>query len=267
MIFDTHAHYDDEDFDADREELLGSLKEAGIGKVLNCAADMESCATTIALTRKYPFVYGAVGVHPNEVGELDEEAFQLLSSYCDEDKIVAVGEIGLDYYWDSTEKEVQKEWFARQLVLADMKNLPVIIHSREAAADTLEVLRAELRRREELHGGEQKFEGVMHCFSYSSEIARAVVGMGFYIGVGGVITFKNARKLVEVVEEIDLENIVLETDCPYLAPVPYRAKRNDSRYLPYVVEKIAEIKGITPEEVIRVTTANAMRMYRMKEGV
>ncbi len=263
MIFDTHAHYDDEDFDTDREELLESLSEAGVGLVVNVGADMESSAATIALTRKYPFVYGAVGVHPSDVSELDEEAFMLLSSYCDEEKIVAVGEIGLDYYWDKSEREVQKEWFARQLVLADMKNLPVIIHSREAAADTLAVLRAEKRRREELHGGERKFEGVMHCFSYSAEIAQEVVNMGFYLGIGGVVTFKNAKKLVEVVESIDLEHIVLETDCPYLAPVPYRAKRNSSLYLPYVAEKIAEIKGISKEEVIEVTTANALRLYRI----
>lgn len=265
MIFDTHAHYDDEDFDTDREQLLASFPENGISYVVNVGADMESSASTIALTRKYPFVYGAVGVHPSNVNELDEEAYLLLSSYCDEDKILAVGEIGLDYYWDSSEKELQKEWFARQLVLADMKQLPVIIHSRDAAADTLEVLRAELRRREELHGCRQKYQGVMHCFSYSAEIAREVIAMGFYLGIGGVITFKNARKLVEVVEEIDLEHIVLETDCPYLAPVPYRAKRNSSLYLPYVVEKIAQIKGLTIEEVIEITTRNAKDLYRMNK--
>ena len=251
MIIDTHAHYDDGQFDADREELLGSMKEGGIGLIVNAGSTVASWDKIVELTEKYPFVYGAVGVHPDEVGELDEEKFLRMAELLDRDKIVAVGEIGLDYYWDKEKHDLQKEWFVCQLGLAREKEMPVIIHSREAAADTFEIMKQ--------HAAGMK--AVIHCYSYSPEMAREYVKMGYYIGVGGVVTFKNAKKLKQVVQEIPLESIVLETDCPYLAPVPYRGKRNCSLYLPYVAEQIAELKGTTVEEVIQQTEKNSRELY------
>ena len=251
MIIDTHAHYDDEQFDADREELLGSMEEGGIGLIVNVGSTVASWDKIVELTEKYPFVYGAVGVHPDEVGELDEEKFLRMADLLDRDKIVAVGEIGLDYYWDKEKHDLQKEWFVRQLGLAREKEMPVIIHSREAAADTFDIMKQ--------HAAGMK--AVIHCYSYSTEMAREYVKMGYYIGVGGVVTFKNAKKLKQVVQEIPLESIVLETDCPYLAPVPYRGKRNCSLYLPYVAEQIAELKGTTAEEVIQQTEKNSRELY------
>ena len=251
MIIDTHAHYDDGQFDADREELLGSMEEGGIGLIVNVGSTVASWDKIVELTEKYPFVYGAVGVHPDEVGELDEEKFLRMADLLDRDKIVAVGEIGLDYYWDKEKHDLQKEWFVCQLGLAREKEMPVIIHSREAAADTFEIMKQ--------HAAGMK--AVIHCYSYSPEMAREYVKMGYYIGVGGVVTFKNAKKLKQVVQEIPLESIVLETDCPYLAPVPYRGKRNCSLYLPYVAEQIAELKGTTVEEVIQQTEKNSRELY------
>lgn len=251
MIIDTHAHYDDEQFDADREELLGSMEAGGIRLIVNAGSTVASWDKIVELTEKYPFVYGAVGVHPDEVGELDEEKFLRMADLLDRDKIVAVGEIGLDYYWDKEKHDLQKEWFVRQLGLAREKEMPVIIHSREAAADTFEIMKQ--------HAAGMK--AVIHCYSYSPEMAREYVKMGYYIGVGGVVTFKNAKKLKQVVQEIPLESIVLETDCPYLAPVPYRGKRNCSLYLPYVAEQIAELKGTTVEEVIQQTEKNSRELY------
>lgn len=255
MIFDTHAHYDDEQFDEDRHELLMSMSEGGIGTIVNVGASMNSCRTTLELTRKYPFVYGAVGVHPDEVGTLTEEDMEWLKSASADPKIVSIGEIGLDYYWNVSESEIQKRWFIRQLDLAKEVKLPVIIHSREAAKDTLDIMKA--------HGREQG--GVIHCFSYSVETAREYLNMGYYIGIGGVVTFKNAKKLKEVAEYTPLDRIVLETDCPYLAPVPNRGKRNSSLNLTYVADAISEIKGIPVEEVIAMTEKNARCMYRLPE--
>lgn len=251
MIFDTHAHYDDEQFDVDREEILNSMQAGGIGKIVDAAATVESWDKILELTEKYPSLYGSVGVHPDEVGALNEENFARMEQLLDLEKIVAVGEIGLDYYWDKEGHDLQKYWFIRQLELARKKQVPVMIHSREAAADTMEIMKK--------YG--QGLKGVIHCYSYSLEMAREYVKMGYYIGVGGVVTFKNSKKLKEVVREIPLESIVLETDCPYLAPTPYRGKRNSSLYLPYVVEAIAEIKEITPEEVIAQTEKNGMDLY------
>lgn len=253
MIFESHAHYDSQKFDEDRDELLESMSEKGIGTIINSAADWDSVTEVVELAHKYPHVYAAVGMHPDEVGDLDEERFAYLKSQCQKDKVVAVGEIGLDYYWDNEAHEIQKKWFIRQLELARELDLPVIIHSRDAAADTLEVMQKYA----------QGLRGVIHCFSYSKELAREYVKMGFYIGVGGVVTFKNAKKLKEVVEEIPLERILLETDCPYLAPVPYRGKRNSSLYIPYIAEEIANIKGITYEEVVVQTEQNGKDLFRI----
>lgn len=253
MIFDTHAHYDDEQFDQDRDELLLSMKAGGIGSIMNVSASFESCEQVLALARKYPFIYAAIGVHPDHVGCLDEEKIEKMKALLGDEKALAVGEIGLDYYWKEEPEDIQKKWFIRQLDMAREMDLPVIVHSRDAAADTLEIMKE--------HG--RDLDGVIHCFSYSREMAREYVKMGYYIGIGGVVTFKNARKLKEVAEEVPLASIVLETDCPYLAPVPYRGKRNSSLNLPYVAEEIARIKGITTEEVIEVTEKNAMALYRL----
>ena len=251
MIIDTHAHYDDEQFDTDRDELLKSMEAGGIGLIVNAGSTIDSWKKIVELTEGYSFMYGAIGIHPDEVGDMDDEQFSRMSDLLELDKIVAVGEIGLDYYWDKEEHDLQKEWFIRQLGLAREKDMPVIIHSRDAAADTFEIMKQ--------HAAGMK--AVIHCYSYSAEMAREYVKMGYYIGVGGVVNFKNAKKLKQVVEEIPLASIVLETDCPYLAPVPYRGKRNTSLYLPYVAEQVAELKGITVEDVIRQTEKNSRELY------
>ena len=254
MIFETHAHYDDEACDIDREELLNSLEEEGIGFVVNVSASIASSKETIELTKKYPFLYGAIGVHPSDTAELDEEKFQWLKEATKQEKIVSLGEIGLDYYWDTPEREIQKLWFDRQMELAKEVKLPAIIHSRDAAQDTLDMIKS---------ANLKEVGGVIHCFSYGVEMAREYLNMGFYLGIGGVVTFKNAKKLKEVVEYAPLEQILLETDCPYLAPEPYRGKRNSSLYLPYVAGEIAKIKNIDYDEVIEVTLNNAKRMYKI----
>ncbi|CUO82426.1 TatD family deoxyribonuclease [Eubacterium sp. am_0171] len=253
MIFDTHAHYDDEQFDEDRDALLCSMQEGGVGTIVNAGSDVASWEDVRALTARYPFIYGAAGVHPDDVGELNEENFMRLRAVLREEKMVAVGEIGLDYYWDNESHEVQKTWFIRQLELARELEMPVIIHSREAAADTLQIMKEHARG----------LKGVIHCFSYSAEMAREYVKMGFFIGVGGVVTFKNSRKLKEVVEETPLEYLLLETDCPYLAPVPNRGKRNSSLNLVYVAEQIAELKQLSYDEVVEQTEKNARRFYNL----
>ncbi len=255
MIFESHAHYDDEAFHEDREELLISLRKHGIDKVINVGASLESCRLTLELTEKYPFIYGAMGVHPSETSELNEENFAWLREQCAADKVVAVGEIGLDYHWKEPEPHVQKIWFERQLILAQETGLPVIIHSRDAARDTLDMMRA-------LHGGETG--GVVHCYSYTKEIAREYLQMDYYFGIGGVITFQNSKKLKEAVEYIPLDRILLETDSPYLAPEPHRGKRNSSLNLPYVAQAVAELKGISYEKVVQTTEENAMRLFRIK---
>ncbi|MBD5527131.1 MAG: TatD family hydrolase [Lachnospiraceae bacterium] len=251
-MIDTHAHYDDKAFDEDREELLADLAAHGVCRVVNSGSSLESCRRTIELMEKYPFVYGSLGIHPCDTAELTEEDMDWLAQQSRLEKCVAIGEIGLDYYWDEPDREWQKKWFARQLRLAQEVGLPVVIHSREAAQDTVELMREE-------HA--EKSGGVIHCYSYSRELARSFLDMGFYIGVGGVVTFKNGRRLKETVEYLPMDRILLETDCPYLSPVPNRGKRNDSRNLTYVVSQIAQIKGTTEEEVERITTENALRLY------
>lgn len=255
MIFESHAHYDDEAFDKDRDELLNSFLEKGIDKVINVGASLESCKSTIALTKEYPFIYGALGVHPSETGELDEENFRWLKKSCSLEKIVAVGEIGLDYHWKEPEPDIQKKWFERQLGLAREEKLPVIIHSREAAKDTLDIMKG-------MHA--EDLGGVIHCFSYTKETAAQYLDMDFYFGIGGVITFENARKLKEAVSYIPIEKILLETDSPYLAPQPNRGQRNSSLNIPYIAQAIAEIKGISYEEVLDVTHKNAEALFRIK---
>lgn len=254
MIFDTHTHYDDEAFEEDRDALISSLSAKNVGLVVNVGASLSSCRETLRMAEKYPFVYGAIGVHPSETAELNEDNFLQLSEMVKHEKCVAVGEIGLDYYWPEPDRETQKFWFKRQLGLARELNLPVVIHSRDAANDTITIMK-------DMHA--EEIGGVIHCFSYTRETAAIFLKMGFYIGIGGVVTFKNARKIKEAVEEIPLERIVLETDCPYLAPVPFRGKRNSSLNIPYVIEEIARIKQVSPNEVEEITWENAHKLYRI----
>lgn len=255
MIFESHAHYDAHQFDEDREELLQSMQENGIGTIVNVCADWDSVSEVVDMVQNYPFMYAAVGLHPDEVGDLNEERVEFLKSQCQKEKVVAVGEIGLDYYWDNESHDTQKKWFIRQLELARELDLPVIIHSRDAAEDTLNIMKEHA----------QGLRGVIHCFSYSKELAEEYVKMGFHIGIGGVVTFKNGKKLKEVAEVVLLERILLETDCPYLAPEPYRGKRNSSLYIPHIAQAIADIKGITYEEVVAQTELNAKTLFRITQ--
>lgn len=253
-IFDTHAHYDDEAFDEDRDALLTGLPENGIARVVNVGASLASCKRTIELMNRYDYIYGAIGVHPSETAELNDRAFDWLRQQCQLGKCVAVGEIGLDYYWDEPDRELQKEWFRRQLNMARELDKPVIIHSRDAAKDTVELMTEE-------HA--EEIGGVIHCYSYTKETAEVFLKMGFYFGIGGVLTFKNAKKLKEAVAYIPLERIVLETDCPYLAPEPNRGKRNSSLNIPYVIKALAEIKGVEEEMVRQAAWENAHKLYRL----
>ena len=253
-IFETHAHYDDEAFDQDRELLLESMEQQGIGTVVNVCASIGQFRRTVALTEKYPFVYGAVGVHPDDADKMTEETLREIREILHLEKIIAIGEIGLDYYWhkEECEHKRQQEMFRAQMDIAREEKLPFMIHSREAAKDTLDIVR------EYMKGG--MYGGIIHCFSYGKEMAEEYLKMGLYLGIGGVVTFKNARKLKEVVEYAPLDQLVLETDSPYLSPEPNRGKRNSSLNLPYVAQAIAEIKGVTPEQVIRITRENAEKL-------
>lgn len=254
MIFDTHAHYDDDAFDEDRDELLSGMTAKNVEYIVNVGASMASSKRSIALAEKYPFIYAAVGVHPDEVGELNEEKFNRLREWTKHEKAKAVGEIGLDYYWDKEQHDLQKHWFMRQMELAHEVNLPIIVHSREAAKDTLDMIIA---------AKPLDLSGIIHCYSYSVEQAREYLNMGYYIGIGGVLTFKNAKKLKEVAEYAPLSQIVLETDCPYLAPTPYRGKRNDSSMIAYVAEELAAIKQMPIEEVLCITNENGKKLYHI----
>ena len=253
MIFESHAHYDDEAFNEDRDRLLSSMRDNGVEYIVNVSADFESIDPIYELTQKYDFIYGTVGVHPGAAKNMTQERFEYLKKAALRDKVVAIGEIGLDYYWEKEEvqKATQKEWFVKQLQLAKDVNKPVIIHSREAAADTLDIMKQEWADR----------KAVIHCYSYSAEMAKIYAKMGYYFGIGGVLTYKNARTLVETVEYVPIEQLLLETDCPYLSPVPNRGKRNDSSNLRFVAEKIAEIKNMSYDAVVEITEQNAKRFF------
>lgn len=251
MIIDSHAHYDDEAFEEDRDNLLESMQSNGIEKIINVGANIKGSRTSIALSEQYPFIYAAVGVHPSDTEELDEEKMAWLKEVSKKEKVVAIGEIGLDYYWPEPDREIQKKWFIRQMELAQEVNLPVIIHSRDAAQDTIEILK------------QFPANGVIHCYSYTKESAKEFLKMGYYFGIGGVLTFKNAKKLKEAVMEIPMDRILLETDSPYLAPEPNRGKRNSSLNIPYVVKELAQLKGITEEEVINITTENTKKLFHL----
>ncbi len=251
MIFDTHAHYDDEQFDEDREELLASLPAHGVGLVLNPGITVETSRMAVAMAHRYDHVYAAVGIHPEECADFRPEHIEELRTLAREDKVVAIGEIGLDYYWeDNAPREVQQKVFRAQLALAQELDLPVIIHDREAHADTLAIVK-------EFPG----LRGEFHCYSGSAEMARELLEMGWYLGFDGPITFKNNKKAPLVVAAVPLERMLLETDAPYLTPAPHRGKRNDSTYVHLVAEKIAEWKGLTPAEVEQATWDNGKRFF------
>ena len=275
MIFDTHAHYDDEAFDTDREEILSGLSSHGIKNIVNIGVDIPTSKNSIELAEIYDYIYAVIGFHPSEVKEMTEDDIDWLRAHVYKnvsveerikheetvdkernDKVIAIGEIGLDYHWSESEEENrdQQHWFCRQIALAKEVGLPIVVHSRDAAADTMRIIKEE-----------KAYEtgGIIHCYSYSAEQAKEYVDMGFYIGVGGVVTYKNGRRLKETVEAIPLDHIVLETDCPYLSPEPFRGKRNDSTRLPYVVEAIVSLKQVSPEQVIDQTYKNAQTVYRL----
>lgn len=254
MIFETHAHYDDDRFENELDIILENIKNSGVEKIVNVGSSVDSCYRTVELVKKYDDFFGAIGIHPSDTMELNDNKFREITELFANQRIIAVGEIGLDYYYDEPEKDIQKKWFERQIELARQKNLPMIIHSRDAANDTLNIMKEHKA---------SEIGGVIHCFSYSVEIAKEFLNMGFYFGIGGVLTFNNAKKLVEVVKYLPMDSIVIETDSPYLAPAPNRGKRNDSSNLKYVVEKIADIKGISSEEVENRTWDNAIRLYRL----
>ena len=255
MIIDTHAHYDDEKFNEDREELINSLKSNGVELVLNPGACIETSKSSVELANKYDFIYAAVGVHPHDVGDMTEDDIETLRKLATEnDKVMAIGEIGLDYYYDNAPRDIQKQWFKRQIELANELKLPIIIHDRDAHGDTFEIIK---------NTKSPEIGCVLHCYSGNVELAREYIKMGYHIGIGGVVTFKNGKKLKEIAAEIPLDRILLETDCPYLAPVPFRGKRNSSLYIPYIAEEIANLKGITSEEVIAQTEQNGKELFRI----
>ena len=253
MIFDTHAHYDSGAFNADRFQILDGMPEKNVGLIVDPGCDLESSRAAIALAEKYDYVYAAVGWHPEDIDKFSEEAFSELKRLAQHPKCVAVGEIGLDYYWDSEHKDEQKAIFRRQIELALELNKPIIVHDREAHGDSLEIVR-----------GYPELRGVFHCYSGSPEMAAELSKRGWYLGFDGPITYKNARRAIEVLEICPVERIVIETDSPYLTPVPNRGKRNDSSQLCHVIEKIAEVKGMSTGEVERITFENGKKLYGLE---
>ena len=252
MLFDTHAHLNDPAFDPDREELMNGLAAKGVGYVMNAGCSLASSRDIVKMTEAYPWLYGSVGSHPDSADEVNEEVIEQYRKLCAHEKIKAIGEIGLDYYYEDIPRDIQKNAFRMQMQLAKELDMPVIVHEREAHDDGMRIVKEF-----------PKVKGVFHCYSGSAEMARQLVNMGWYIGFTGVLTFKNARKAVETAASIPLDRIVIETDCPFMAPEPYRGKRNDPGYLIKMAEKLAEIRGITVEEAITATTENAKRLYRI----
>lgn len=252
-IFDSHAHYDDEAFDEDRELVIGDIHEKGVIGVLNCGASLEGARESVKLSEKHDFIYAAVGVHPSYADVVDSKVIDELEELTKYQKVRAIGEIGLDYYWEENpSRDVQKEAFRAQMKLAEKLNMPVIIHDRDAHADTLEILKEF-----------PNVIGVIHCFSGSVEFARECLKLGYYIGFTGVVTFKNAKKIIEVAKEVPLDRILVETDCPYMAPTPYRGKRNQSSYIIHILKKIAEIKDISIETLNNHTISNVKNLLKI----
>lgn len=255
MFFDTHAHLDDEKFSADRAAVIQRAKQAGVGLIVNVGYDVEHAKNTVAMTKEYDFIYGSVGIHPHEAKELDENALEELYRLVREPKIVAVGEVGLDYYWNHSPHEVQKKVFRQMITFAKEVNKPLIIHDRDAHQDIFDILKEE---------GAMQVGGIFHCYSGSWPLAREAVKMGFYISLAGPLTFNNAAKLWEVVKMVPLDNLLIETDCPYLAPMPFRGKRNEPAHVIKIAEKIAEIKGVSLEEVANKTTENGKKIFNIR---
>ena len=255
MLFDTHAHYNDERFREDLDEVLSSMRANNVGYILNSCSDISEIEDILDITKRYDFIYASVGVHPHEAARMKEEDLNLLAEYAKNEKVKAIGEIGLDYYYDFSPREVQKHWFARQVELAKSLHMPVIIHDRDAHKDTMDILRDHQVK---------ETGGVFHCYAGSLEMAREILDWGMYIAFGGSLTFKNSVRPVEVAKYVPLDRIVIETDSPYLTPVPHRGKRNSSLYIHYVAEKLAEIKGLSVEEIEAATTENAFACFRIK---
>lgn len=254
-IFDSHTHYDDEEFDNDRKEVLEELKNEGVIGIMNCSSSYKSIAKTCELINTYDFIYGAVGIHPENADEFKDEMLDEFKDIIKKNpKVKAIGEIGLDYYWDENpDKEIQKDVFRKHMKLAEELNVPVIIHDRDAHEDTLNIIKEF-----------PNVKGVVHCFSGSVEFAKECLKLGYYIGVTGVVTFKNAKKVVKVVKEVPVERLLVETDCPYMAPEPNRGKRNKSSYIKYVIEKISEIKEINPKEFNLKVNENLQNLFKIK---
>ena len=252
-IFDSHAHYDDESFSEDLSSLLSSMPSKGVTGIVNCATDINSCKKCAAISENYNNIYFAAGIHPHEAQDVPEDFIQKLAEFSKHQKCVAIGEIGLDYHYDFSPREIQKDVFEKQLILAKELQLPVIIHDREAHEDTMNLLK------------KYKPKGIVHCFSGSVEMAKETVKLGLLIGLGGAVTFKNAKKPVEVAKYVPLESLVLETDCPYMTPVPFRGKRNDSSLISYTADFIAELKGLSVQELIDITTENSKRIFGINE--
>ncbi|MBQ3181835.1 MAG: TatD family hydrolase [Clostridia bacterium] len=253
MLFDTHTHLDDKKFDNDRDDVISSLKEQGISLAVNVGADIKSSKESILLAEKYDFIYASVGVHPCDTKDLTDDDLSTLEKMAHHKKVVAIGEIGLDYYWDEPEREIQKDWFLKQLLLAKKHNMPYIVHDRDAHADTLEIIKKA-----------DYTNGVMHCFSGSNEMAKEVVKMGMYVSLSGTVTFKNAKTAKEVAKAVPIDRLLIETDSPYLTPEPFRGKRNNSAYVKYTLEEIAKIRGISTGELARITLENGKRFYNIK---
>lgn len=254
MLFDSHAHYDDEKFEPDRPEVLERALNRGVSLVLNAASDIETSKKSILLAEKYPYIYTAVGVHPHNVEEAGENAVHELKALSGGKKVVAIGEIGLDYHYDFAPRPLQREWFSRQIGLARELGLPIVVHNRDSHQDVMDVIKAENAR---------DTGGVFHCYSGSVEMAKELLELNFYISFGGVITFKNSRRAAEVVEYLPEDRLLIETDCPYLAPEPYRGKRNESAYIIEIARKVAEIRKTTLERVAEFTMENAKRLFRI----
>ncbi len=256
MIFDTHAHYDDEKFDEDRDSLLKELHKNGISYILNASASDESLDASIELSQEHDFVYAALGIHPEYADEINEGVLDKIRVLSKNKKVVAIGEIGLDYYYDNSPRDIQRYWFERQIELAKELCLPIIIHDRDAHEDTINIIKKT---------NAKQVGGIFHCFSGSAQMAMDMLKHNLYIAIGGPVTFKNSRKTIEVVQAIPLDKLVVETDCPYLAPEPFRGKRNNSGYLVHIIQKIAEIKGISEAEVAEVTLANAKKIFNISD--
>lgn len=251
-IFDSHAHYDSEQFADDRKELLNALPQQGVCGIINCGTDIASSLATLELSDEFSFVYAACGIHPHEAQECKQGYLSVLKKLCMEEKCVAVGEIGLDYHYDFSPRDIQMQVFEQQLVLAKELDLPVIVHDREAHEDTMTLLKR------------YKPRGVVHCFSGSAEMAKEIVKLGMYIGLGGAVTFKNARKPIEVAAVVPDDRLLIETDCPYMTPVPNRGKRCDSSYIPFTAEKLAEARGTTAEYILDLTRKNANTLFGLE---